>query len=128
VSYLEGIVCQTGRKIKVAANFNEHAREHKAMGMDVGSPDLRLSYRLNGDYRVLYLELKKKKGKLSPDQIEWNADFDANFASWNCQRAVAYGYEQAIEIINSWLPLHTPPNQRLTPGLADDISSADKGM
>lgn len=87
--------------IKVAANFNEYARQHKDMGMDVGSTDLRISWRLRGIYHVLYLELKTKKGKLSPEQILWNEDFDENFASENCKRAVAYGYEHAVTIINA---------------------------
>lgn len=89
--------------MKIASNGNENSRQFVDMGMDVGDTDLRLSYRgSNNIYTMLYLELKKKKGKLLPSQIEWNEDFDRNYVSSNCQRAVAYGYEEAQRIIADW--------------------------
>jgi hypothetical protein len=91
---------------KVSANFNEFAREHKSMGMDVGSPDLRLEMKRGDVTYILYLELKTKKGKLSKSQKAWNEDFDANHASSNCTRAVAYGFTQAKEEIDLWMKLH----------------------
>lgn len=52
--------------------------------------------------RVLFLELKKKKGKLLPSQITWNQIFDAsNVPAWS--RAVAYGYEEALKAISNFI-------------------------
>ena len=87
-----------------SANFNEFAHKHKDMGMDVGSTDLLLRQRrADGITHFLYLELKKKDGKLSPAQIEWNAEFDAHYLSGNCTRDVAYGFDHAKDIITRWL-------------------------
>ena len=82
-------------KIKIASNNNEFARHCLDMGVDVGSTDLTISYRWANVLQVLYLELKTKNGRLLDSQIEWNAEFDEHFASVNCQRAVAYGFEKA---------------------------------
>lgn len=101
VNYLKTILSSS--KIKIAANFNEHARNHGDTGMDKGSPDLRFERKINGTTQILYLELKTKKGKLSKPQIAWNKDFNENFASSNCKRAVAYGYSEAIKIIDNWV-------------------------
>lgn len=89
----------TKSPFKVASNNNEHARNYVNMGVDVGSPDLLITWRKDDICHMLYLELKTKTGKLSQPQIEWNADFDANFESSNCKRAVAYGFSEAKEII-----------------------------
>jgi len=89
-------------KIKIVSNNNEHARHFVNMGVDIGSPDLLLYTRKNELVYLLFLELKKKTGKLSPAQIEWNSDFDENYKSDNCKRAVAYGYNEAIKIIEEW--------------------------
>ncbi len=51
---------------------------------------------------VLFLELKKKKGKLLPSQIAWNEKFDANHPP-NFSRAVAYGFEEAKRITIEWI-------------------------
>lgn len=90
-------------EIKVAASQNENSRHAVDLGMDVGEPDLRLSTRVNGIYHIFYLELKKTKGKLSPDQIKWNNRFDVWFASYNAKRDVAYGLVEAKEKIISWV-------------------------
>lgn len=90
--------------LKVAANFNEHARHCMDMGGDVGSPDLRIEQlRNDGITHILYLEIKTKTGRLSQDQLDWNANFDACFLSKNCTRAVARGYKEALKIIDGWL-------------------------
>lgn len=52
---------------------------------------------------ILFCELKTKTGKLKPSQITFNADFDARFTAPNYTRAVAYGYNQALEIIAAWI-------------------------
>lgn len=96
VSYLRRL------NFKVAANNNEHAREHVDMGVDIGSADLVICRKIGDTTYFLYLELKTKKGKLSINQKKWNEDFDQNYKSSNCIRAIAYGYNQAIEEINLW--------------------------
>lgn len=93
-------------KIGVAANNNEHARHHVDLGVDVGSTDLLLRTKRGKLTYFLYLELKKTKkngGRLSQDQIDWNEDFDANYASENCSRAVAYGLQEAKDAIINWI-------------------------
>src|SRR5690348_6725880 len=89
--------------IKIASNNNEHARNYINMGVDVGSPDLLITWRKNDIAHMFYLELKTKKGKLSKSQVEWNEDFDKNFACNNCQRAVAYGFSDAKKIVSEIL-------------------------
>lgn len=89
--------------IAFAANNNEHARHHVDMGVETGSADILFRTRRANITYFLYLELKKLKGKLSPDQIKWNSDFDAHYASSNCQRDVAYGLQEAKDKIIGWL-------------------------
>ena len=90
-------------EVKLAASQNENSRHAVDLGMDVGEPDLRFYCRPGDILHMFYLELKKKKGKLSESQIEWNVDFDANYAGVNATRAVAYGFLEAREKIISWL-------------------------
>ena len=92
-----------GSNLKIAANNNEHARHAVDLGVDVGSADLTLSTRVGNITHFLYLEIKKTKGRLKPAQIEWNTDFDANFAADNCERAVGYGLAECREIIDNWM-------------------------
>lgn len=73
------------------------------MGMDIGEPDFRLYARRNSILYILFLELKKKDGKLSQSQKTWNEDFDINFAASNTTRCVAYGFDEAKNIIVDWL-------------------------
>lgn len=72
---------------------------YKGIIASLGIPDLILFDMRNG--RVLFLELKKKKGKLLPSQIEWNANFDAHHPP-SFFRAVAYGFSEAKRIIKEW--------------------------
>lgn len=73
------------------------------MGVDVGCPDLILRQKRKNITHLFFLELKKKDGKLMQSQIDWNKDFDENYAADNCTRDVAYGYDEAIEKINAWI-------------------------
>lgn len=75
------------------------------MGVEVGSTDLVLRMRVGCITYFLYLELKKRNGKLSQDQIDWNEEFDTHYKSDNCIRAVAYGFEEAREIVIQWVKL-----------------------
>lgn len=66
--------------------------------------------------KVLFLELKKKKGKLLASQIEFNNFFDINFSSCSIYtRAVAYGFDEAKEIILAWVSLSDAPPSPLPP-------------
>lgn len=58
-----------------------------------------LTLRHNNITHLFYLELKTKKGNLSPAQKKWNADFDINHKSRNCQRSVAYVFLDAKRAI-----------------------------
>jgi hypothetical protein len=89
--------------IGVASNNNEHARHAVDMGVDVGSPDLLWRMRHGGVTYFLYMEMKRAKGVLSPDQIEWNEEFDKHFVSDNCERCVAYGLKEAQNLVKSWI-------------------------
>lgn len=80
------------------------------MGMDVGEPDLRLSIRYNGVYHMFYLELKKKKGRISPSQEDWRDDFRKNFECENVKWDIAYGLQEAQDKIVGWLNSFTTPN------------------
>ena len=90
-------------EIKVAASQNENSRHAVNQGMDKGEPDLRLAVRVDDTAHFFFLELKTLTGTLIPSQIEWNADFDENYASSNWSRDVAYGLVEAKEKINNWL-------------------------
>lgn len=89
--------------VAFASNNNEHARHCVDMGVEVGSTDLALRTRRGNTTYFFYLELKKLKGKLSPDQTAWNEDFDMHYVSSNCQRDVAYGLQEAKNKIIGWL-------------------------
>jgi hypothetical protein len=53
---------------------------------------------------VLFLELKKKKGKLLDSQIEFNTDFDKRFSPCPVySRAVAYGFLEAKRLTIEWM-------------------------
>lgn len=87
--------------LMITATANERSYKETRQIGSKGITDLIL-FHPNG--HVLWCELKKLKGTLLPSQIEWNTDFDLRFAPTpNYTRAVAYGYNQAIEIIARWL-------------------------
>jgi len=89
-------------ELGISAAQNENSRHATDMGMDVGQPDLQLYIRINDLQYTFWLELKKKKGKLKPSQIEWNARFDIHFKAKNNQRDVAYGFEEAKAKCIAW--------------------------
>lgn len=83
--------------VLIVATANEnHYRDTAQIG-SLGVPDLIL-FHLDG--RVLFLELKRKKGKLLASQKSWNAWFDAS--GMPHKRAVAYGFAEAKAIIESF--------------------------
>lgn len=82
----------------ITTTANERSYKETSQIGSLGIPDLILFE----NNRVLFLELKKRTGKLSTSQIKWNKDFDNKFASNIFTRAVAYGYNEAIEIIDSF--------------------------
>ncbi len=87
--------------IMIAATANEkNYKETRQIGC-VGIPDLLL---FDESGRVLFLELKKKRGKLLPSQIDWNEAFDKNHPA-NFSREVAFGYQEAITAIQDWIGL-----------------------
>lgn len=93
-------VKETYPEIIITATANEkNYKETRQIGC-LGITDLLLFTRCG---RVLWLELKKKTGKLQPSQIDFNAMFDTHFTAPNYTRAVAYGYEEARIIIIEWM-------------------------
>lgn len=89
--------------IKIMAPQNEHSRHHVGLGMDVGTPDLHFSIRVDGTLYMFFLELKTKTGKLTKSQRDWARDYHENFASSNTHYAVAYGLKQACEEFMCWI-------------------------
>jgi len=74
----------------------------KKMGLTAGRPDLDLyinDFELDLTY-ILHLELKKKDGKLNAAQKIWHNNFKPTL---NRQAKVAYGFDEAKEIINQWI-------------------------
>lgn len=95
--------------LHISANLNENSHHCVDMGIDVGRTDLEFGKRVRGTYHILFLELKTKKrkteknGGLRDSQIDWNAEFDKDFASDNATRAIAYGFDEAKTIVLAWL-------------------------
>lgn len=93
-------VKETYPHLIITATANEkNYKETKQIGSP-GITDLLLFDMIYGC--VLFLELKKKKGKLLPSQIEWNKKFDASLPI-NFSRAVAYGFLEGKRIITEWI-------------------------
>ncbi len=87
--------------IRICATRNEDSRHMLDMGVDVGRTDLTLERSWKGLLYILYLELKTLDGELTPSQVKWNERFDASPCK-NAQRAVAYGYNDAVRIATEW--------------------------
>lgn len=85
-------------KVLITTTANERSYKETAQIGSIGIPDLIL-FALDGS--VLFLELKKRTGKLSPSQKDW---FAAN-NNLPHTKEVAYGFAQAREIINNWVTL-----------------------
>lgn len=92
-------VKETYPTVIITATANERSyKETKQIGC-LGITDLLL---FHSDGGALFLELKQKKGKLQPSQMDFNRMFDAWHPD-NFSRDVAYGYIHAQEIIIKWL-------------------------
>jgi len=89
--------------ILVTATLNEASYKEVRQIGSTGISDLILFAVKNDIMYILFLELKKKKGKLKPSQILWNVDFDARFKCSNNMRDVAYGFAEAKYIIEKWI-------------------------
>lgn len=76
----------------------QHAMSLKRQGMKPGVPDICLPVS-RGRYHALYIELKAKGGRLSPEQREWQRDL---LAEGNCA-TVCYGFEQAKQTIDWYM-------------------------
>ncbi len=103
-------VHETYPTLMITTTGNE--KFYKGIIACVGITDLILGTP-NPDDRELFLELKTKKrknqkdGGLEDSQIKWNESFDLYYANNRRSRAVAYGYEEAIEIIQKWVEKKT---------------------
>lgn len=86
--------------VMIQATLNENSRHAMDMGCSPGITDLILFIVRHKTLYVLFLELKKKKGKLSSSQITWA---DNRPLADNCSYAVGYGYHEAISIIDGWV-------------------------
>lgn len=92
-----------GPEIIITATSNEkNYKETRQIG-SIGITDLLVFRAHPFCVYILWLELKKKTGKLRETQIEWNENFDANFSRFNSARAVAYGYNEGRNIIEKWV-------------------------
>lgn len=76
----------------------QHTVSLLRQGMKPGVPDICLPV-ARGKYHGLYIELKAKGGRLSPDQREWQLSL---LEEGYCA-AVCYGFEQARETIEWYL-------------------------
>ena len=74
------------------------ARFMKSQGIEAGHPDLIIEKK-SGGHEVLFLELKKVKGKLSDSQKNWIKEKRAEGYAVE----VAYGYYEAIYKIKKYL-------------------------
>jgi hypothetical protein len=104
--HLVAWIKETYPQAKCIATLNENNRHCMDMGCDEGITDLLImERRTDGLLWMLFLELKKKKGKLSESEIKWAKDYHINFASKNTVYAVAYGFSAAKEIIEQFFHL-----------------------
>lgn len=76
----------------------QHTMALLRMGMKPGVPDIVLPV-ARGKYHGLYIELKAKGGRLSPDQREWQLSL---LEEGYCA-AVCYGFEQAKQTIDWYM-------------------------
>lgn len=74
------------------------AQKLKREGVKSGVPDLFLPVP-KGDYHGLFLELKRKGGRLSAEQRDWLGNLQAQ----GYKAACAFGLESAINIIKTYL-------------------------
>jgi hypothetical protein len=76
----------------------------KAEGKKAGVPDIHLPVP-RGRFASLYIELKVKPNRVSPEQIAWH---ERLWKAGNCAR-VCWSWIEAREVIESYLSLHPIP-------------------
>lgn len=69
-------------------------------GLTPGVPDLQFLTTVGGWTYILEMELKKKKGVLSANQIKWHSEF---VPTKNRQLITSYGFQEARFAITYWL-------------------------
>lgn len=72
----------------------------KAMGLRKGFPDLFIP-QAHGKYHGMFLEMKSKNGKISPEQSEWLSRLSLSGYAVK----VAYSSTEAINAINKYINL-----------------------
>ena len=77
----------------------------RAEGLKRGVPDICLPVPRNG-YGALYIELKARNGKPTPEQLEWLAGLTR---SGNCA-LLCYGCDAAWQAITGYLSPSAPSN------------------
>lgn len=70
----------------------------KAEGLKAGFPDIGLSVAKRG-YHGLYIEVKSQKGRMSPEQKEWQK----RLTKYGNLSIVCYGFEEARDAIEWYL-------------------------
>jgi len=70
----------------------------KAEGVKSGVPDLFLPVARHG-FHGLFIEMKKPKGTIGPNQPQWEADLKAQ----GYGHLFSYGWEQAASALEWWL-------------------------
>ena len=105
------------RKIRVSATAqNTYTKSWKAINQNImagvarGVPDLIIvippEYRLNGEHKTVFVEMKKEKGGVvNPEQKEWIHDLDN---STGVSASVCRGHSQAIEYLETFLEKEPP--------------------
>ena len=81
------------RNVREAANL-------KAAGVRAGVPDIHLPAKC-GQYGGLFIELKVKVGKTSPEQDIWLAYLNSN----GYYATVCHGWQEAVSVIENYLKL-----------------------
>lgn len=86
-------IAPSGMKLPIGV-----AKKMKAMGYRAGTPDMMI-FEPRGQYNGLFLELKTKRGILSPLQQEFLSALDLR----GYKTRVCYSYEQAVDEIECYL-------------------------
>jgi hypothetical protein len=84
----------------------------KAQGVKAGVPDLHLPIQ-KGKYIGLYVEMKYDKGTIQKSQKEWIA----GMAAAGHYACVCYGYDIAVEVIESYLKLRPGEEMHIENGV-----------
>lgn len=88
----------------VQATLNENSHYCMDMGCTTGITDLLLFKRLGSVLHVVFFEIKTKKGKLIPSQVEWEAEwYKCRLVGANTYYDVGYGFEECKLKLNTIL-------------------------